>query len=73
MTIPDAAVWAVCEGVTLGHGEKCRKCSAQEVTPYATWQKPCRSKAEDAITTVQRALAGCGANGGIENEPHEKG
>jgi len=42
--IPDAAVWAVCERMT----KVCLRC-----TPGPN----CRDRAEDTITTVQRALA----------------
>jgi hypothetical protein len=51
-SIPDAAVWEVCE-VVYCPGDKCLRCPQSAECDD-------RAKAETVITTVQRALAGRG-------------
>lgn len=64
-SIPDAAVWAVCNAGWRSRGETedcCNRC------PGAVFQgrfrEPCYRQAHATITTVQRALAGCETKGG---------
>jgi hypothetical protein len=63
MTIPDAAVWEVCDNVTLEYGETCKQCPAQISTPYGPATQACYVKACEAIREVQRAMAGCETKG----------